>query len=151
MDNLAASYNILDMQKTKGGQVGISAAEYTKLVKSLCQDFPEDTIAAVLQVLDIDQSGHITFQEFAAGINACLIYSDFLECAEDLYSTCAKGRVTVSTEQYLGVMEELRLANPGLTMPSPEELASAVGQGVEVTFNDFLVHIFCTCSHTPAT
>ena len=44
MDNLAAAYGVLDTKKGKGGQTGISAPDYLKLVKSLCRDFPDDLV-----------------------------------------------------------------------------------------------------------
>jgi hypothetical protein len=44
MDNLAAAYSVLDTKRAKGGETGIAAPDYVKLVKSLCRDFPDDLI-----------------------------------------------------------------------------------------------------------
>ena len=145
MDNLAAAYNVLDHKvAAKGGRSGISASEYIKLVKSLCRDFPEETLDSVLSILDIREQEVISFEEFAAGINTCLYYSDFLEHAEDMYLKCLGGveDSTVSTQKYLELIRQLRRSDPDLVMPNEEEVAAALGKHGSINFKRFVANVF---------
>lgn len=63
-------------------------------------------------------------QEFAAGINTCLYYADFLEHAEELYEKCATGGA-VQPQQYLEVLRQLQLSNPDCPMPSDSEVPTS--------------------------
>lgn len=150
MDNLAASYGALETQKGRGGHSGISALEYTRLVKSLCRDFPDEMLEGVLGILQVEEGEVVGFQEFAAGINACLYYSDFLDNAEDLYHKCAGscGGV-VKTEQYIVLLRQLRLTRPELVMPNEDEVLAASGRDTTISFETFVSNIFALTTLRP--
>jgi hypothetical protein len=152
MDNLAASYSALETSKGKGGHTGIHPSEYIRLVKSLCRDFPEEILEGVLAILAVEEGEVVSFQEFAAGINTCLYYSEFLKYAEELYRRCAGTNAgVVQAEEYITMMRQLRLSSPDLAMPSEEELLAATQSGREnnVTFERFLSNIFAVTALQP--
>jgi hypothetical protein len=78
IDNLASAYAAMARSGEAAGG-GLTGAEYLGLLKLLCDDFPAQIVASLVQVLDRRATGLVSFAEFAAGVNACLLYEEFLE------------------------------------------------------------------------
>ena len=49
LDNLAAAYSNMARQGESNGG-GLTGAEYAQLIQMLCQDFPNDVVASLMQV-----------------------------------------------------------------------------------------------------
>jgi len=142
MDNLAAAYNTLDTHKKNTAQSGVSGAEFIKLVMSLCGDFPQEHLEAILEVLGINDSDLISFEEFAAGVNTCLLFSEFLEEAENVFYECANESGLVQPQQYQAMLSSLRLTNPSMKMPTEEEIETATTYATGVSFKQFVSNLF---------
>lgn len=101
-DNLVAAYHSLNNSPPSSGSgsgssgsgqgatgMGITAVEMTKLIKQVCQDFPPDLFHKVIKVLTQSSNSMyaVSFPEFAAAINACLLYEDFIRHVEQWFQT----------------------------------------------------------------
>ncbi|KAJ1472598.1 hypothetical protein T484DRAFT_3647373, partial [Baffinella frigidus] len=74
----------------------------------LCDDFPNQIVASITQVLDHKETDIISFAVFAAGINACLLYEEFLEHAERLFNACdTEGSGRVDQEVFMAVVRQM--------------------------------------------
>ena len=125
LDNLAAAYSCLARQgESKGG--GLTGGEYLQLIKLLCQDFPNDIVRSLTQVLDKKETDIISFPVFVAGVNACLIYEEFFEHAEHIFNACdIEGKGLVDQEVFFSILRQLNQtaadvdhATEGWTIPS---------------------------------
>eukprot|EP01062_Namystynia_karyoxenos_P027980 TRINITY_DN21299_c2_g1_i1.p1 TRINITY_DN21299_c2_g1~~TRINITY_DN21299_c2_g1_i1.p1 ORF type:complete len:339 (+),score=119.24 TRINITY_DN21299_c2_g1_i1:94-1017(+) len=170
-DNLVAAHATLD--EKRGGGVGVTGAELRRLLSLLCSDFPSDTVAAVLAVLDKSESSVVSFAEFASGVHACLLYEEFFSVAEAVFRALAAdasgqeasprelGSLTVPLPLLHGalrtaLLEEVRKGSVR-GMPSWAELEGFVSAASadahpsgEVGFREFLRHVFRLTSPDPA-
>jgi len=149
MDNLAAAYKTLDTCKTtcaKRQNGGVSGADFSKLVKSLCRDFPQEHLNTIIEVLGTNENDRISFQEFAAGVNACLLYAEFFDHAEEIYRA-GFGDGTAEPEQVLLVIRQIQASNCNLKMPTEDELATAIGN-VKITYKQFIANLFTILQHS---
>jgi Ca2+-binding EF-hand superfamily protein len=156
LDNLAAAYACMARQgESKGG--GLTGADYMQLIKLLCQDFPNDIVASLTQVLDKKETDIISFPVFVAGVNACLIYEEFFEHAEHIFNACdIEGKGLVDQEVFFSILRQMNQttadvdhATEGWTIPSFQliDTASAILQqdGVsttaKITYKQFILTV----------
>lgn len=66
------------------GGTAMPVSNYSRLLSLLCADFPPDVLQAVLAALERDPDELLDFEQFAAGITACLLYDGGLVLARSL-------------------------------------------------------------------
>lgn len=79
-DNLVAAYHALQQQQqSESITTSLSMAELKELVLLICEDFPQDALHLIQQVVlqqtpvEQETTRQVSFQEFAAAVNACLV------------------------------------------------------------------------------
>ena len=154
-DNLVAAYATLDDRKCGG--VGVTGADMKRLLHLLCVDFPPEIIISVLNILDRTETCVIPFNQFAAGIYACIMYEDFFAYVERLFSeldVSNRGSVPVSllsdtlhTALYADTKTNVGI--PGIETlpqesPTPEELFFFLStiDTPEITFKSLVKKMF---------
>lgn len=132
--------------------IGLTGAEFAKLLTMICSDFPQHLTANILRYLSKGDSDLVSFEEFAAGVNACLIYEEFISHAERLFHEIdkkGKGKIerksfVTSLKQYC---KDLREKNSPIDLPSVpsdadiEVLIPASGSP-DIAFHDFALNLF---------
>eukprot|EP00744_Colponema_vietnamica_P027970 GILI01042248.1.p1 GENE.GILI01042248.1~~GILI01042248.1.p1 ORF type:complete len:248 (-),score=39.55 GILI01042248.1:77-820(-) len=116
MDNLFNAYLTLDTTRRSAATASGTAAtgpanaasksiwtcdDFSKLLALVCADFPPEVAETVLKVLNKEPADLITFEEFAGGVKACMIYEDFFLDAETIFNQLnekhgASGRVAAT-------------------------------------------------------
>ena len=87
MDNMYMAYKSLSRRK---GSIGTTGQELTKLLSLLCHDFPSDVSASILRRLGKRDSDVVSFEEFALATKTCLLYEDFFELSDSIFSMAAQ-------------------------------------------------------------
>eukprot|EP00755_Sulcionema_specki_P014877 Sspe_Gene.57863::Locus_31750_Transcript_1_1_Confidence_1.000_Length_924::g.57863::m.57863 len=155
-DNLVAAYATLD--EKRGGGVGLTGADMYRLLQLLCSDFPSDIVSSVLAVLEKTEQCLVPFDQFAAGVHACLLYEEFFHMAEAVFATLDPLRKGVVKIQVLhdalaiGLADQEKKGVHGL--PSWTELQEFFNSSMwqakdEISFKQFIRHIFQLTSPVP--
>eukprot|EP00818_Percolomonas_sp_WS_P003974 CAMPEP_0117439846 /NCGR_PEP_ID=MMETSP0759-20121206/2772_1 /TAXON_ID=63605 /ORGANISM="Percolomonas cosmopolitus, Strain WS" /LENGTH=251 /DNA_ID=CAMNT_0005231567 /DNA_START=184 /DNA_END=940 /DNA_ORIENTATION=+ len=135
--------------------MGITTNEMSKLIKQVCQDFPQDLFQKVVRVLTQNSSAihAVSFPEFAAAINACLLYEEFIRHAEQWFQSLDRnksGRIhhSLFKEHFLAPHMNTTTSVEGeqTAMPQIEKVLKllkikAINDGT-ITFIDLLEALF---------
>lgn len=111
-NNVAAAFCALDPERASAAAPIVRVADFGHLVRLLCADLPVDVGLGVLAALGPTARGQdvLTFGQFHAGIEACLMYEFFFEACELLHAELRLMAVRTRTAQRLcaiAVLHEL--------------------------------------------
>eukprot|EP00698_Gefionella_okellyi_P008189 TRINITY_DN2016_c0_g1_i4.p2 TRINITY_DN2016_c0_g1~~TRINITY_DN2016_c0_g1_i4.p2 ORF type:complete len:184 (-),score=39.64 TRINITY_DN2016_c0_g1_i4:1109-1660(-) len=149
MDNLVAAFTALDSRR--GTSPGLTGAELRKLLRLVCVDFPAEAVSTIISIVGRADSDLVEFSEFAAGVNACLLYEDFFEQAELLFKACdTSGQARVAKSIYLACLQQFSLQHSEqYAFPPPEDMEKAIlhatngAKGAEdISFREFVHGVF---------
>ena len=92
-----------NVQKNSGiVSVGLTGSEFSKLLQMLCYDFPPEMLRLILLELEKKETELVSFTEFAAAINACLLYEEFIKISKRIFQSIdRKGAGKIDKKQFL--------------------------------------------------
>jgi len=150
-DHILAAYMALEPE----AGAGVSFAEFSKLIKSVCSDFPSDVVPLVLSLhshCEKQSNGRtpcsLTFHEFAAGANAALLCGTLLKQVNALFSSVdVTGTGSVPRGTILSMLQSCpateECAEPGIL----SELCQALPPNQEMLQSDDIVGaLFKVCN-----
>lgn len=130
MHNLVSSYTAL---QSKSGSVGLTGADFSKLVKTLCYDFPSEHIESILFAFQKQEDEILSFSEFVSGVRVCLMFEEFLSKSEELFrSMDPENTGAVQASRLIDALKRLSINSAGRYM------------------RDGIMQIYNTHSETPA-
>ncbi|KAL9642160.1 hypothetical protein ABK040_007165 [Willaertia magna] len=147
-DNLVAAYNSFS-NKNSPEDIGLNGSEFVKLVKLVCNDFPPEILKKVVDVLNKGNSNTLlSFQEFAAGINACLLYEEYLKIVEELFGQLDSGTGFVEINSIVEMLDLVLKDNHIVPQPSPTKIQRCIdsfrkiSNDGKVTYKEFILSLF---------
>lgn len=146
MDNLASAYAVLVNEGDAGPQ-RISGAQFIKLVKSLCEDFPDEVLDSLIQVLNPD-GGVLNFKAFSAGVHACLLYEEFLVELQEFFVGEHSGCERMEWAQFRPWYQQLPHALPNIRVPAESVLQEKFQRAGGLTFVEVVQQVFSICGDT---